>query len=302
MAGPKLEYVPTSTNRSFVFKLDRDIWPVYHFHPEFDILLVLKNTGHFVSGDHLGPMEAGTLIMNGPNIPHALHPVEKDDQNWERPALAVLHFSADTLGEQWLQREEMKQIREFLQSANRGFQFHGPDRAAAAERIMAMRNQDELERLASFLLVLRILARTTDRTPLASPGYRPSLRPQQIERVDRVVRYLQQNLRENLSLEDVAKVANLTPQAFCRFFKSHMGKTLVQYLNELRIGEACRLLLETDMSVTDVALDSGFTNLSNFNRRFRELKGMSPRQLRQQSRLNETLKSQPMVAERFYNL
>ncbi len=301
MARPQLEYIPADSSRSFVFKIDRDIWPVYHFHPELDILLVLKNTGHFISGDHVGRMEPGTLFMNGPNVPHALHPVEGDDRDWDRPALAVLQFSPQTMGKEWLEREEMTLIRDFLAEAGRGFEFHGPDRDAAARKILEMRDQDEVERLATFLLVLRILAKTPDRTPLASEGYQPSLRREQIERVDRVVRYLQQNLREPLTLETVAQIANLTPRAFCRFFKAHMGKTLVQYLNELRIGEACRLLMETDLPVTEVALECGFYNLSNFNRRFRQLKGSSPREFRQQSQLSESLQSRPMPEHVYYS-
>jgi hypothetical protein len=76
---PQLEYIPTSGRRSFVFKIDRDVWPVYHFHPELDLLLVLKNTGTYISGDFIGRMEPGSLFLNGPNVPHALHPAEADE-------------------------------------------------------------------------------------------------------------------------------------------------------------------------------------------------------------------------------
>ncbi len=300
MTQPQLEYIPSSSDRSFVFKMDRDIWPVYHFHPEFDILLVLKNSGHFISGDFVGPMEPGTLLMNGPNVPHALQPAEPDEETWDRPALAVIQFSQETLGKHWLKQEEMAVIRAFLEDASRGFLFHGEDRDAAAKLILAMREQDELERLATFLLVLRKLARSQHRQPLASPGYRPSRKHDQIARVDRVVRYLQQNLHEPCTLEAVAKVANLSPQSFCRFFKAHMGKTLVQYVNELRIGQACRLLLETDLPITEVAIECGFSNLSNFNRHFRKLKGMPPRELRRHSERSPDLQARPMPAHVVY--
>ena len=79
MARPKLEYVPTGESRALIYKIDRDLWPVYHYHPEIDIILILKNHGEFISGDYIGRMEPGTLIMNGPNIPHALHAVEEDE-------------------------------------------------------------------------------------------------------------------------------------------------------------------------------------------------------------------------------
>lgn len=300
MARPQFEYVPTTHRRSFVFKIDRDVWPVYHFHPEIDILLILKNTGEFISGDHIGRMQPGTLFMNGPNIPHALHPKEPEDQDWDRPAVAVVQFSVETLGEHLLERDEMAPARDLLNAASRGFEFHGKSREHAAELILNMREQDEMEQFASFLLLLRTLAKSNERTPLASLGYQPSLRRDQIERVDRVVRFLQKNKTEPIHLEDAAKVANLTPQAFCRFFKANTGKTFVHYLHELRIGEACRLLLETNLPVTDVALESGFANLSNFNRRFREQKGTSPRDFRAKSRLEANLQHRPLPEAKRY--
>jgi AraC-like DNA-binding protein len=297
---PQLEYIPNSGRRSFVFKIDRDLWPVYHFHPEIDLLLVLKNTGTCISGDFIGRMEPGSLFLNGPNVPHALHPAEADEADWGRPALAVLQFSAKTLGEDLLGREEMAVVARFLEASARGFEFHGRTRQEAARRILAMPDQDELERFASFLLLLRDLAQSEERTPLASPGYRPSLRPGQIERMDRVVRYLQQRVADPVKLEEVAAVAHLTPAAFCRFFKSSTGKTLVGYLHELRVSMASRLLLETDMPVSEVALESGFANLSNFNRRFREQKGLSPREFRASTRWERSQEHRPMPQARRY--
>lgn len=294
MAQPQLEFIPRTGRKSFVYKIDRDIWPVYHFHPEFDILLVLKNTGDFISGDHIGRMAPGTLIMNGPNVPHALHPAEPDEKNWDRPSLAVLQFSADSLGWDLLGKDEMAVVRNFFDSAGRGFEFHGQGRSQAETLMLAMREQDDLERLASFLRLLGILAKCEDREPLASEGYRPSLRQSQIDRVDRVVRFLHQNKTSKVALEDVAAVANLSPRGFCRFFKTNVGKTFGQYLQELRVGEACRMLLETELPVTEVALESGFFNVSNFNRRFREQKGMTPREFRLRGRLDESFQSQPM--------
>jgi AraC-like DNA-binding protein len=238
--------------------------------------------------------------LNGPNVPHALHPAEPDEADWDRPALAVLQFSAKTLGAELLSREEMGMVARFLEEAARGFEFHGQTRRDAARRILAMREQDELERFATFLLLLRDLARSTERTALASPGYRPSLRAGQIERMDRVVRYLQQRLAEPVTLEEVAAVAHLTPAAFCRFFKASTGKTLVGYLNELRISVASRLLLETDLPVTEVALESGFANLSNFNRRFRLQKGVSPREFRAATHWERDQETRPLPEARRY--
>jgi AraC-like DNA-binding protein len=118
--------------------------------------------------------------------------------------------------------------------------------------------------------------------------------------MDRVMRYLQQRVAEPVTLEEVAAVAHLTPTAFCRFFKASTGKTLVGYLHELRVGMASRLLLETDLPVSEVALESGFPNLSNFNRRFREQKGVSPREFRAATHWERDQERRPLPEARRY--
>ena len=284
-----------------VFKIDRDIWPVYHYHPEIDILLSLKDhRGRFISGDYTGPMERGTLIMNGPNIPHALHSGLADDEDWSKPSLAVIQFSEASLGEDLLERHELKPVRDFLQAARYGFEFFGETRHRAAELILAMQDQGELERFIQLLRLLRLLAESTERRVLASPAYSPSLRDRDISRLDRVIRHLHQSKSQALRLEDVAEVANLTPKSFCRFFRANTGKTLVQYVNALRVGEACRLLLETNAPVTEIAFQVGFNNLSNFNRRFRELKEMSPREYRSRLSIDASRQYQPMPEARVF--
>ncbi|MEO0448592.1 MAG: hypothetical protein AAF191_21215, partial [Verrucomicrobiota bacterium] len=175
MAAPQFEYIPTGS-RSFVYKVDRDVWPVYHFHPEIDLLLVLKNSGEYLSGDALRQMEPGTLFMNGSNVPHALHPSEPPEEDWDRPAVAVLQFSPESLGKDLLGRGELSEIRGFLANASRGYEFHGQTRREAADLLMSMREAEPLEQFTMVLHLLQLLARSEEKTPLASEGYRPSLR------------------------------------------------------------------------------------------------------------------------------
>lgn len=298
MARPQLEYIPTNPSQSFVYKIDRDVWPVYHYHPEIDLLFALKNHGEFVSGDHIGRLQPGTLFMNGPNVPHALHPEEVDEEDWDRPALAVLQFSAQSLGEELLSKPEFARVRDFLAAADRGFEFHGRTRQQAGAMLLAMREMSDLRRFLQVVELLDFLAAApeTERRPLASEGYSPLLSQRDIGRIDEVIRFLQARKSGPVTLDEAAAVAGMAPKTLCRFFKKNTGRTLMRYLSELRIGDACRRLLESDQPVTEIAFACGFNNLSNFNRQFRRLKNASPREFRRLSRLDDEAQSVPLPA------
>jgi AraC-like DNA-binding protein len=287
MARPQLEFIPTGPSQALIFKIDQDIWPVYHYHPEYDILLSLKDhSGEFLSGDHIGRLQRGTLFMNGPNIPHALHSGKPDESDWARPSLAVIQFSRESLGGDLLRKHELQPVREFLDEARFGFEFHGATADEATGLILAMERQSSFERFLQLLRLLHLFAASDEKRPLASPAYSPSLKERDISRLDLVLGYLRKNKNGSVTLDEAAAVAKMSPKSFCRFFKANTGKTLVDYLHELRIGEACRLLLETDATISEIAFECGFNNLSNFNRRFRERKGMSPREYRRHNPIN----------------
>ena len=186
-----------------------------------------------------------------------------------------------------MQKSDLEPIRNFLEEAKFGFQFHGSCAEEAGRMILEMEQQKPIERFVQLLKILHLFAESEEKSRLASSAYSPSLRDEDISRIDRVLQYLRKRRSDSVRLDEVASVAAMSSKSFCRFFKANTGKTLVQYLNEVRIGEACRMLVETDRQISEVALDSGFNNLSNFNRRFREIKGETPRKFRSRIRLGE---------------
>jgi AraC-like DNA-binding protein len=133
------------------------------------------------------------------------------------------------------------------------------------------------------LRLLQHFAVSEEKRPLASPAFSPSLKASDISRLDEVLAWLRRHRADPITLARAASVAKMSPKSFCRFFKANTGKTLVGYLHELRVGEASRQLLETNRPVSEIALDCGFNNLSNFNRRFLGLKGMTPREFRRRN-------------------
>ncbi|MBK1877624.1 AraC family transcriptional regulator [Pelagicoccus mobilis] len=280
------EIITACETQLFSFKADTDMWSTWHYHPEIDILLILKNTGHHITGDCIGEIMPGTLILNGANVPHAFQPSEAPDGDPENPAMLVIQFSEESLGSEFLSKPEMEQIRAFLESTRRSIEFSGKARERVEEMMKLMPQQNATQRLAQFLLILDTLASAPEdeRRPLVSAFYSPSLNERNVKRIDLVKDWIIENLGSEIRLEAVAKHIGFSPKSFSRFFKKNTGKSFIQYVNELRVGEACRLLMQSDSSVAEICYASGFQNLSNFNRQFKERKGVSPKEFRRQCR------------------
>jgi AraC-like DNA-binding protein len=264
---------------SFVWKRRRDprfdfSW---HFHPEVELTLILRSRGRRFVGDHLEPYGDGDLVLLGPELPHTWH----SDPGRRGPHEAVVvQFPLGFLGPGFLERPELGPVRGLLRRAARGLSFSGEAQRTAARRLVEMGALAPLPRLRALLEVLEILSRARGARPLSSAGFASAARKEDVERIDRVLRFLAERFTEEVSLPQAARAVPLSVPAFSRFFKRRTGKTFVRYLTELRVGHASRLLIETDRTVSDIAFSSGFNNLSNFNRRFREVEGMSPRDYR----------------------
>ena len=287
----QLEIISKCQNSSFNFKVDTNLWTVWHFHPEIDILLNLKNSGHYICGDYLGDLKPGTLLMIGPDISHGLDTNEPDDNDPTNPALIALQFSQQSLGEELLQKAEMSSIRKLFSDVGRCIEFLGTTRDRAEKMLFHMKSMNDTQKFAQILLLLDLLSNSPskDRQYLASPNFSANLNRNNQNRVNKITQFIMANLTQKITLAEAAEQVNMSSKSFSRFFKNSTGKNFIQYVNELRIGHACRRLIETTDSVTEVCFDSGFNNLSNFNRRFLKIKNISPREYR--TTYNKELKS-----------
>lgn len=276
------EIIPACEAQLFHFKADTDMWTTWHYHPEIDILLTLKNTGYHITGDFIGDIKPGSLILNGSNVPHAFHPNEPSEGDPAKPAMLVLQFSEESLGNDFLGKLEMSRIKSFLETTGSSYEFFGPTRDRVEAMMREMMYQNDAQRFAQFILILDTLSNSPecDRKALVSRVYSPSLNEENVGRIDRIKTWIVDNLDQTITLEAVARQARMTPKSFSRFFKKNTGKTLIHYVNELRVGFACQALLQSDASVSEICYAAGFNNLSNFNRRFRETRGVSPREFR----------------------
>src|SRR6185436_14189073 len=272
-----VERVSTGGGASFICRRRTDprFGFYWHVHPEIELTHIVRSRGRRFVGDSIEPYEDGDLVLVGPNLPHTWD----SDPRRRGPHEAVFcQFSESFLGPDFLRAPELAPVRRLLDRASQGLRFTGKTQKAVAHRMGSMDRLPGLARLAALLETLDLLARSRDVRPLSSREFVPGLRRGDAGRIDRVCRFLNERCTGRITLAEAAAAAHLSIPAFSRFFRRKTGRTLVAYLNELRTGLACRALIESDRSISDIAFDSGFNNLSNFNRRFLGLKKMSPRE------------------------
>jgi AraC-like DNA-binding protein len=249
----------------------------WHYHREYELTLVTEGTGTRYVGTTIEHYEPGDLVLLGPDLPHTY--ASRDGE--ESAEAVVTQFRHEFLGTGFFALPQFRTIDSLLNRSTRGLSFiHAPaDMRALLTRLPHLAPAAQT---VALLDILRHLATDTTPDALTGPGYAPASASVMSERIDTVCRYLQHAHTEPspISLADVAALAHMTPTSFSRFFSRAMGRTLTDYVNQLRIDTACALLAATDLPVTEVAARSGYRNLSNFNRRFRELKGLRPTQYR----------------------
>lgn len=268
------------------FVLQKDVYKHYptpwHHHPEFELVLVLKSSGNKIIGDHMSTFTDGDLVFLGPNLPHAYRNAElyyRENTNLTAEAV-VIHFGIDFLGKDFFGIPEMDNVANFLESSIMGFSIKGKTREFVAQKMVDMLEMSGSKRIIELLGILSLLADTEEKERLASPGFIQNFKTSGSEQITEVCDYILKNFTSDLSLKQVAGIANMSPNVFCNFFKQRTRKTFVNFLNEVRIGYACKLLSSEQHNISEICYLSGFHNLSNFNRQFFRIMKKTPLQYR----------------------
>ncbi len=263
----------------------RDELPVFdcpfHFHPEVELTLIEGSCGTRLIGGCMERFEPGDLVLIGANLPHWYYndPAESLGERWARSV--VVQFRPDFLGKRFWLAREMAAIHQLLELAGRGLKVVGDLREEVAPRVEHLPELSGLERLLELLAILHKLA-AAESGLVTLDQAEPAGRVNQHDalRLEKVFRVLNERFTEELALGEVATAIGMTPTSFSRFFRQKVGKTFQSALIETRIIEASQQLLTTDLPVTEICYACGFNNLSNFNRQFKRMKGVSPRAFR----------------------
>lgn len=280
---PFKEVINYLAGNSFVIKYnDFEHFSVpYHYHSEFELAYILRSTGKKFVGDVIEDFGPGDLVFLGNTLPHFfLNDKQYYSGNPElRVNAFILQFPADYFSDNQLKRPEFASIARLLVNSSRGLKFPESTKSQAAPIIQNMYHENGLIRYFKLIELLNLLGQS-EFVPIASPGYSKNTYSNFDGRLVKVYEYSIKNFNKNISLNEVASVAGMCPTAFCRYFRSKMRQTYAEFINELRINNACNLLRNSNKTIAYVCSETGFNNLSNFNRQFKEIIGKSPSEYR----------------------
>lgn len=229
-------------------------------------------------GDHIGYFGEGDLVFMGPRLPHVWVSDSKylNDED-ENPADAiVIQFVEDFLGDRFFNAPELQDFKKFLNLSERGVVINGNARAKIVTLMKAMISMNGIQRLAALLSIFEILSNLSDYDLLASPSFVQNFQYESPGKFKKITEYILHNFNEDISLPDVAAVANMGLTSFCNYFKSQFRVTFVEYLNMVRVGHACKLIAENKLNIVEISYECGYNSLANFNRQFKKLKHISP--------------------------
>ncbi len=281
---PQLLRVPSSSDCSFYVRRDVVLYfyDRWHYHPELELLHIEQGSGTQFIGDSIAHFQAGDVLLIGANLPHYWR---CDKEYFENRAgllaqATVVHFRDDFWGETFLKLPENRPVAALFARAKQGIRLHGPVAEQIKPLMQSLLTQQGPQRLATFLQILVLMAESDDLEILSAADYPNQFDEADTERINRIYAYSLTHFQRKISLNEIAVVANLSPHSFCRYFKSRSRKTYAQFLLELRVHHACKLLMEDKLPIAQICYDSGFNQFSGFNKYFKSITGKSPKEYR----------------------
>ncbi len=281
---PKLYKIPFSADASFLYKrLDCDYFnDPWHFHKEYELVMINKSTGTKFIGDNVSHFEEDDLTLIGSNIPHLLRNGEEFYTKDRKPGGAssiYIHFTKDFLGNHFFEIPEMKLVQRLLERSSLALEILGKTKKHTISKLHDMSDQIPGRRLLSLLEILIKLSQSRELKPLLSTGYSAN-NSGDTDKINIVFEFIMKYYTSEIYVQEIASKLNMSVASFSRYFKHHTRKTFSDYVTEIRIGHACRLLMENNFNISEISYKSGFDNLSNFYRHFKKIAGIIPKEYR----------------------
>lgn len=254
----------------------------FHFHNAFEIALILKGNGRRIVGDIMDNFSDGDLTFLAPNLPHATYSDKKYHvkETSTKVHAIVVYFQPDWITDYHLNSTDFAPIKELLNQLKRGIKITGNTHTVVTNYLLKLTNADGLKSFIILFQILYAISKSNDYSCLASPGYSNTYNENNIKKIHEVYKYVMENFTEKILLEDIASIAYMTPSAFCKYFKSKTNKTFTYFVNEIRIGYACELLINENLDISHICFQCGFNNFTSFNKNFRHFTKITPSEYR----------------------
>lgn len=281
---PRFERVRPSPSSFVAFTRADPSFPfVWHYHPEYELTLIVDSYGQRFVGDAIADYAPGDLVLLGPNLPHTWRSGPAPSGVEETHRAIVVQFHPDFLGKQFFALQEMSSVSQLLDDASCGLGFGSTKTGRDVARKMAgMVSLPPPRQLVLLLSILVDLASEPSAQRLSTGNLKPVCRTEDEYRIQTVCSYFSAQFGDEIDYAQLAREVHMDLASLCRFFKRATGRTMTTYVNELRVAAAARLLRETSLTILEVSLQAGFGNYSNFNRQFKKIKGVGPRTLRRE--------------------
>ena len=253
----------------------------WHYHDEYELHLITATSGKVFVGDWIGQFQPGHVVMTGPRLPHNWVSMDVPEGGVLERDL-VIQFSHEPLVRATETIPELGEVLPLLERAKHGIEFFGMSERSQAhwQRVKGSRG---LRRFAAFCELMCDLSACTDYRLLSNVQLQSDDDDRSLDQIDAVVMRLTDHLDQPISAADVAAELGMSESRFSRFFRRATGNTFTDFVNRVRINRACQLLMESDRLITHICYEVGFNNVANFNRRFLEIKGLTPSEFRKQA-------------------
>ena len=279
---PQIQKLPLSELSSFV--TDKFVTPHFetpwHCHREYELALIIEGKGKRFVGNHVSDYSIGQVDFLGPNLPHWYHKYDPDANG----GALVIHFREEFLGKEFCDIPEMQKIQLLFEKSRMGIHFYGKTLQGINSSMNAMLDLRGMDRLISLLSLFLMMANSTEYKLLSSSCF-VGQNDRDNDRLNIIFEYVMNNYKTGISGSEIADLAMMSYSGFCRYFKNRTKKNFSCFVNEIRIGHSCKLLMEKEVSVSEVCYESGFNNMSNFNKQFKKIVKCTPYNFRLRSKI-----------------
>jgi len=277
---PQLYKLPLTPDTSFLY-IDEECKyfdKPWHFHKEYELVYIDKTRGTRFIGDQVSFFDDGDLVLLGPNIPHLYRNSDNYYKNNELRAKSIfIHFTEDFLGNSFFDLPEMKQVKKLLEKSELGIEITGITNELVKRKLIEMKGLKPVNRLMKLLEILIVLSNSKDLKPMLSKAFTANS-TKDTDKIDQVIQFILKNYKNDIYIQEIASQLNMSIASFSRYFKHHTHKTFSNYVTEIRISHACRLIMDSHYNISEICYLSGFENQSNFYRHFKKFTGVIPKE------------------------